>query len=266
MRLSFVPLPASPATLSQKPRRFAFPLPTRGGVRAREAGWFVLAAAGIAFGGAGSALAQSPGAPVPPAVAAQPTAALPSPDASDYSRLGRLFFTPAQRTRLDELRHRPPTPPAEVARSAEPPRPPAPRYVTVNGVVRRSDGESVVWINNKPVQGSGAEDGLLVSPARGRPPGHVTVRVPQSGRSIDVKVGQQVELNSGAVQEAYRLPPATPEITTVPAKPPLEESSARAADRRADREREFLRELLREIESQSPAQRPDSPASDTAKR
>jgi hypothetical protein len=174
------------------------------------------------------------------------------PAASDHSAsLGRLFFTPAERARLDDLRHRPPPPPVEVAKPEPPPPPPGPRYVTVNGVVRRSDGESTVWLNNKPVRGQRTESGLVVAPARGQPPGHVTVRVAETGRSVDVKVGQQLEVNSGAVQEAYRTAASEPAPSPAASRAPGEEAAARPGLRRSNREREFLRELLREIEAES---------------
>ena len=200
----------------------------------------------------------------PPAVASGASAgmqALPE----ERSTLGRLFFTPSERARLDELRHRPPASRVKTAKAVPPPPPPAPRYVTVNGVVRRSDGESTVWLNNKPVPGQQAAEGLIASPTRGQPPSHVTVRVPETGRSIDVKVGQQLEVNSGAVQEAYRTP--APAAAPAASTPRAEAPDMRTGMRRNDREREFLRDLLRDIEAESAATRPSArTSSDAAKR
>jgi hypothetical protein len=169
----------------------------------------------------------------------------------ERSTLERFFFTPSERARLDELRHRPPASRVETAKAVSPPPPPPPRYVTVNGVVRRSDGESTVWLNNKPVPGRQAAEGLIASPTRGQPPSHVTVRVPETGRSIDVKVGQQLEVNSGAVQEAYRTPAPAP--APAASTPRAEAPDTRTGMRRHDREREFLRDLLRDIEAESAA-------------
>ena len=169
----------------------------------------------------------------------------------ERSTLGRLFFTPSERARLDELRHRPQATRVEAAKAAPPPPPPAPRYVTVNGVVRRSDGESTIWLNNKPVPGQQAAEGLIASPTRGQLPSHVTVRVPETGRSIDVKVGQQLEVNSGAVQEAYRT--SAPAPAPAASTPRAEAPDTRTGMRRNDREREFLRDLLRDIEAESAA-------------
>src|SRR5690606_26085592 len=89
------------------------------------------------------------------------------------------------------------------AKPEAPAAPPTPHYVTLNGVVRRSDGTTTVWLNNKPVTGPRSEEGLVVTPSGRGGAGNVTVQVPQTGRRIDLKVGQQVEIRSGQVQEAY---------------------------------------------------------------
>ena len=162
--------------------------------------------------------------------------------------LGRLFFTPSERARLDELRRRPPPAPREVASAkAEPsPTPPAPQYITLNGVVRRSDGTTTVWLNNKPVTGPRSEEGLVVTPSARTGSGNVTVRVPATGRTIDLKVGQQVEVRSGQVQEAYESPRAV--AAAAAETRPAEPAPVPATPRRANRERDLLRDLLREIE------------------
>jgi hypothetical protein len=206
--------------------------------------------------GAAAAAAQAPQSTGVPQPGAQPSQQAPS---GQSESLGRLFFTPSERARLDDLRHRPPPPPVEIAKPEQPLPAPGPRYVTVNGVVRRSDGESTVWLNNKPVRGQQAEQGLLVAPTRGQPPSHVTVRVPETGRSVDVKVGQQLEVNSGSVQETYRQA-REPEPLAQPSRLKTEEVPARPSERRAGRERELLRDLLREIEAESAASKPAATA------
>src|SRR5690606_16535050 len=110
---------------------------------------------------------------------------------AEASAMGRLFYTPEERAQIDEIRRRPAPPPKVPVAEAkpEPPAPaPPPKYVTLNGVVRRSDGVNTVWLNDKPVRGQRTEEGLVVStPARTSLPSHVIVQVPQSGRSIDLK-------------------------------------------------------------------------------
>ena len=195
-----------------------------------------------------SAQSTAPAAP-PPAGATAPAAQAPA--APEVRVLGRLFFTPAERARLDELRRRPPPAPPEVASAAkpEPPAaPPSPQYVTLNGVVRRSDGTTTVWLNNKPVTGPRSEDGLVVTPSGRSGSGNVTVRVPETGRSVDLKVGQQVEMRSGQVQEAYESPPAVAAAAAAAEPRAPEPAPAPATPRRPNRERDLLRDLLREIE------------------
>jgi len=180
--------------------------------------------------------------PATPGTAQQAQAPVPAPT------LGRMFFTPTERATLDEMRKRPA--PA-VAQAKAPEAPPGPEYVTLNGVVRRSDGTTTVWLNNKPVQGQRSSEGLVLAPARAGMPGNVTVVVPQSGRRVDLKVGQQLEVTSGQVQEPYRAPRAQPAAEPA-AVAPGDAAPDRTAPRRPGRDRELLRELLREIDG--PAQ------------
>jgi len=166
------------------------------------------------------------GVPAPPP---QATASAPA----ERPDLGRFFFTPSQRAALDEARRRP------VAAQAEKPAlPPPPEYVTVNGVVRHSDGTTVVWLNNKPVRGGQSEEGLQVAPASGAASGgNVTVRVPQTGRVVNLKVGQQVEVTSGQVQEAYHLTPRAQSAPETAGNPPLPQELP--VSRRPSRDRDL---------------------------
>ena len=111
--------------------------------------------------------------------------------------LGRLFYTPAERTQLDGLRSRKNIP-APIQQEPVP----APEVVTYEGVVRRSDGKTTVWINNQVVNDGKATDGLPIS-SRVRPDDSVSLKLPQASGSIDLKVGQSVEIGSGAIAEPY---------------------------------------------------------------
>jgi hypothetical protein len=198
-------------------------------------------------------------APVPAAGAVVPGAAQ-APASAEAPELGRLFFTPAERAHLDELRRRPPSPPqvAVTSQAEQSPAAPTPQYITVNGVVRRSDGTTTVWVNNKPVTGRRAEDGVVVTPSGARGSGNVTVRVPATGRSVDLKVGQQLEVHSGQVQEAYESPRAVAAAETAAETRTPEPAPAPPSLRRPNRERDLLRDLLREIEG--PAGQPGAAA------
>jgi hypothetical protein len=171
--------------------------------------------------------------------------------------LGRLFFSPQERATIDEMRRRP----VAVAAPAGKPLPPAPEYVMLNGVVRRSDGSTSIWLNDRMLQGRRTADGLEVTESK-RTPGNVTVKVPQAGRSVDLRVGQQLDVTSGKVQERYQVAPRTPPPTASRESAGSESASLApkpAPLRRSSRERE-LRDLIRDIESAPPERQ--EPAAD----
>lgn len=154
------------------------------------------------------------------------------------AELGRLFFTPAQRAALDAARKQnvrvdignednEPQPQAAA------PAPPAPRNVSVNGLIQRSDGNSTVWLNNKPITGTAA-GGLNIATRKGDT--RVNLSVPESGRSTDLKVGQTLEILSGTVEEGYRRRvPVKPEEKPAPAADNSKEAvQKRTAERAAD--------------------------------
>jgi len=125
--------------------------------------------------------------------------------ATAQDKLGRLFFTPAERNSLDaqrklagDLANRP------TRKDPELPKAPPPRMMTLNGVVRRSDGETTIWVNNQPVH-EGFRDVDVM-------PGSITreavaVQLPGSGRRVRLKVGQSVDSSTGEVEENYRRSP-----------------------------------------------------------
>jgi hypothetical protein len=135
--------------------------------------------------------------------------------AQAQERLGRLFFTPAQRASLDVARSQR----ARAALSTEKPEQeatPVPQTITYSGVLRRSDGKTTVWINNQAVHDRESA-GAAAIVGRVRPDGSVTLQVPQSGRSVSLKPGQSVELLTGAVEEGYSRRVEAPKPAAKPA-------------------------------------------------
>lgn len=112
--------------------------------------------------------------------------------------LGRMFFTPAQRAVLDNARKQ--NIRSEVGSDNERQAAPIPQNISVNGLVQRSDGKSTVWLNSRPLSENQAS-GVNVS--TGKNDNRVKLTVPESGRSVDLKVGQTVEVVSGTIEEGY---------------------------------------------------------------
>ena len=77
-------------------------------------------------------------------------AALPGHTLADP---GRLFFTPAQRAQLEQMRARPATRDAVSRPDYIPP-------VRFDGVVVRSDGKSTRWVNGRAQVGTAGPGGL----------------------------------------------------------------------------------------------------------
>jgi len=115
--------------------------------------------------------------------------------------LGRLFFTPAQRNALDAGK--------SLGKAA--PVAPGPRNVFLNGVVTRSDAGRTVWVNGKAYHDS-SPDGIQVrtDPAT---PSSTEIKVKGRERRARLKVGQQLDLNSGRVSEKTS---PNPEVENVP--------------------------------------------------
>jgi hypothetical protein len=128
--------------------------------------------------------------------------------AADVALVGRLFYTPEQRAALEDARRKNIRAEEQAAEASKRPRAAAPSTVTVSGVMRRSDGESVIWINGKPVD-SETDDGMRVRLAPDQ--AGVTVHDPTKGRTVRLKVGQHADLLTGKVEENYarrQAPPA----------------------------------------------------------
>ncbi len=103
-----------------------------------------------------------------------------SANVADGAELGRLFFTPEQRTRMDL---------DDVRDNAQPNNP---NTVSVNGIVQRHGGERTVWINGVP-QPAGKSNG--------RAPDRAPVAVPGKSQPVQVKVGQRIIVNPGPAGE-----------------------------------------------------------------
>lgn len=128
--------------------------------------------------------------------------------------VGRIFYTPEERARLDALR-------TQRAVATQVRNDPIPEYVTFNGIVRRSDGQATVWVNGESLSEAELRNKQTIIGRIGRN-GQILVQTPQAAATSQVrlKVGQSAELLSGRVNELYATQPAEPASKSKPeAKP-----------------------------------------------
>jgi hypothetical protein len=146
--------------------------------------------------------------------------------AADPVPIGRIFFTPEQRSQLDLLR-------TQKVVATQVRDEPVPENVTYNGIVRRSDGKTTVWVNNEAM--TDAELRVKQSiVGRVDRNGQILLQTPQASGAaqLQLKVGQSAELLSGKIDEAYATQRATPVAKAKPAateKPAAADPGAAAA-------------------------------------
>jgi len=136
-----------------------------------------------------------------------------APALAQEAPLGRLFLTPEQRAALDNARRNKIRAEAVAGAVVKKPKQPTARSVLINGIVKRSDGETIVWVNGKPIDGE-TPDGMQF---QSRSDGAVVVREPDKGRRVEIKVGQQVDMVTGRIKEPFERPPPTVQAPKAPA-------------------------------------------------
>ena len=129
--------------------------------------------------------------------------------------LGRFFFTPSERTELDMARSQKNI--REVPARIDPPAvaEPSASTLTYSGLVRRSDGRALLWINNRVVDERDALTGLNL---RGhvRADGAVAVEIPATGRAAEIKVGQSFDVRAGGIVEGMAVRDSRQEAEATP--------------------------------------------------
>ena len=141
----------------------------------------------------------------------------PAFDCPAESRIGRLFSTVEQRIELDRVRDRPAVErvaePVAAEVEGEPRLAPEPGreatslVVTVNGLVIRSDGHRLAWVDGIEAGGEATTPGgagIEVHRARS---GRVRIRLPERGVDAELKPGQTIDIARGSVFEAYEFRP-----------------------------------------------------------
>lgn len=171
--------------------------------------------------------------------------------------LGRLFFTPQQRSTLDNARGQKIK--IEVEVETETPTPP--ENISVNGVIKRSDGQSTVWVNNRPLNEKRAPSGIKII-SRSADNTSVTLQLPQSSHNVDLKVGQNLDAVTGQIQESYqRSPmPAPNEKIIAPSAQSAQPNAATAPTSKKTKSRISAMEADDEVVSEPPPQTDEQPA------
>lgn len=107
------------------------------------------------------------------------------------AEMGRLFFSPTERARLNELRAN-----AKTVEQVDQTNPEAaevvapPSDVSVQGYVKRSDGKkNTVWVNGQPVQEGSRAGGVDVGKLQGGS-NQVPLTLSGSGKAVKLKAGQ----------------------------------------------------------------------------
>jgi hypothetical protein len=106
--------------------------------------------------------------------------------------LGRLFFTPEQRSALDARR-----------KSRVPDKPSAPTVVSpttrLDGYVQRSGGPNTVWVNGESLLETSPEAPRIGTTRRDD--GRVSVPVGESGARVGLRPGETLDRGSGEVRD-----------------------------------------------------------------
>jgi len=128
----------------------------------------------------------------------------------EAQELGRLFTTPEERDMLEALRRQPPKPQAEATPVVPPVVKPAPvpPNVTMNGLVRRSRGRGMVWVNGvTSLEGDLDAQGIAVDVGalRGTT---LPVRIGNAPSAVGLKPGQTYDTGAAQIREVYQPAPA----------------------------------------------------------
>lgn len=119
------------------------------------------------------------------------------PSLSWGDSLGRLFFTPDERSNLDRARL--------TGVDTEQEGAPAQQLesITLNGIVKRSSGKTTVWVNGSAQHESDLPPGTKRQASKTRPP-DFPVLVQKTGKTVTLKVGQTLNIESGEISEIYQ--------------------------------------------------------------
>lgn len=123
------------------------------------------------------------------------------PAVADAAELGRLFSTPSERLRLNQMRNSggmvsiPAVPEAKTKSVSQ--ATPAGVPIRFNGFVKRSSGHRDAWVNGRH---AGSDQALSRKLDSGNT---MRIKVPDSRRQVRMKAGQVMDPLTGDVYEVY---------------------------------------------------------------
>ena len=126
---------------------------------------------------------------------------------------GRLFSSPAERKKLDILRKNQKLIVASPQKSTSlaPVADELPEPITLQGYVKRSDGSTTLWVNNKAVQENSTHDDVEIGRLSNQKNSaksssdSLNVRIPATGTNVRLKAGQAYEPETGRIVELRLL-------------------------------------------------------------
>ncbi|MBF0427243.1 MAG: hypothetical protein HQL66_15630 [Magnetococcales bacterium] len=142
---------------------------------------------------------------------------------SAWNPLGRLFTTPHNREILNKLRLGENVPDPEKEKKAaekavseqknpeKPEKPPiqGPRYITINGMLRKHDGQQVVWLNGKsidPLTGSKGEGYSIPAVPAAELANGLPILLEDHASPFRLKPGQTLDAEKKAIRDSYQIP------------------------------------------------------------
>ena len=130
---------------------------------------------------------------------------IPSASVSAAESFGRLFTTPSERSSLDYLRQTTKAPtleePSQITQDAAPLPPAIPESISMQGYVKRSDGQKgTVWVNNRPMQEDSANGDVQIGKL-GKDGNQIEFKLPSNGKSLTLKAGQVYSTETGTINE-----------------------------------------------------------------
>lgn len=126
---------------------------------------------------------------------------------------GRLFSSSAERKKLDILRKNQKLTVVSPERNAplQPEVDALPESITMQGYVKRSDGSTTLWINNKAVQENSTQDDVEIGRlskqknSAKNASDSLNVRIPVTGKNVRLKPGQIYEPETNRIVELRLL-------------------------------------------------------------